>query len=115
MRELAGLSRKGICPVVFPEGTRSRDGSVRGFYAGALRVMLEHQAMPVLSVAVDGGYRIATMPRLMLHSRGVRYRVRPLTLYPAPRGKREIIDLAQRMEREISAQVAAWRREDRGA
>jgi 1-acyl-sn-glycerol-3-phosphate acyltransferase len=115
MRQLAELSRDGICPVVFPEGTRSRDGSVKGFYAGALRVMLEHQSMPVLSVAVDGGYRIATVPRLILHSRGACYRVRPLTLYPAPRGKREIAELTQKMEREISAQVAAWRRQDRGA
>jgi hypothetical protein len=74
--------------------------------------MLELRSMPVLSVAVDGGDRIATVPRLMLHARGTRYRVRPLTLYPPPRGKREIMELVQKMEREIGEQVAAWRRED---
>lgn len=112
MRRLATLAKEGICPVVFPEGTRSRDGRVKGFYAGALRVMLENQPMPVLSVAVDGGYRIATVPRLLLHARGTCYRVRPLTLYPPPRGKREIVDLVQVIEREIAAQVAAWRQRE---
>jgi 1-acyl-sn-glycerol-3-phosphate acyltransferase len=112
MRKLAELSREGICPVVFPEGTRSRDGRVKGFYAGAFRVMLEHAPMQVLSVAVDGGFRIANLPRLLLHSRGVCYRVRPLTLYPAPRGKREVVDLVSRTEREIAAQVDAWRVEE---
>ncbi len=115
MRQLAALSRQGICPVVFPEGTRSRDGKVKSFYAGALRIMLERQPMRVLSVAVDGGFRVATVPRLLLHSRGVVYRVRPLTLYPAPHGKKEIMELIQRMEVEISAQVEAWREEERAA
>jgi 1-acyl-sn-glycerol-3-phosphate acyltransferase len=109
MRRLASLGRENICPVVFPEGTRSRDGKVKGFYAGALRVMLEREPLPVLSVAVDGGYRIATLPRLMLHARGVTFRVRPLTLYPAPHGKREINELLLRVEAEIRAQVSSWR------
>ncbi len=112
MRKLAALSREGICPVVFPEGTRSRDGRVKEFYTGALRVMLEHEPLPVLSVAVDGGYRIATVPRLLLHSRGVCYRVRPLTLHPAPHGKREIMELLGRLQGEIAVQVNAWRKEE---
>jgi 1-acyl-sn-glycerol-3-phosphate acyltransferase len=112
LRRLASLSREGICPVVFPEGTRSRDGRVKEFYAGAMRVMLEHEPMPVLSVAVDGGYRMATLAKLFLHMRGTCYRVRPLTLYPAPSGKREVMDLIARTEKEIRAQVRAWRAEE---
>jgi 1-acyl-sn-glycerol-3-phosphate acyltransferase len=112
LRRFASLADAGICPVVFPEGTRSRTGKVRPFYAGAVRIILEHRPMPVLSVAVDGGYRMSTVPRLLGNMRGTHYRVKPLTLYPAPHGKREIIDLLGTVEKEISAQVNAWRRGD---
>ena len=35
LRKLGALSREGICPVIFPEGTRSKTGSVRDFFTGA--------------------------------------------------------------------------------
>jgi 1-acyl-sn-glycerol-3-phosphate acyltransferase len=114
LRRFADLADQGICPVVFPEGTRSRTGKVRPFYTGAVRIILERRPMPVLSVAVDGGYRMSTVPKLLGSIRGTRYRVKPLTIYPTPHGKREIVDLLETMEKEISAQVSAWRREDAG-
>ena len=55
LSRFAGLTAQGICPVIFPEGTRSRTGRVRDFYAGGVRIILETAHMPVLSVAVDGG------------------------------------------------------------
>ncbi len=113
LRRLADLSEEGICPVVFPEGTRSRSGRVKDFYNGAVRVVLERRPMPVLSVAVDGGHEIATITRLLLHLRGTTYRVKPLTLHPAPRGKREIIELLGKLKTEISAQVEEWHRASR--
>jgi 1-acyl-sn-glycerol-3-phosphate acyltransferase len=113
--KLGALSKEGICPVVFPEGTRSRNGRIRDFYTGAVRVILERYPMPVLSVAVDGGHSIATIVRVLLHMRGATYRVKPLTLYPAPHGKREITDLLGKLRSEISDQVMRWRRGAAGA
>jgi 1-acyl-sn-glycerol-3-phosphate acyltransferase len=115
MRRLAGLAREGICPVVFPEGTRSRTGAVGEFFAGAVRIVLEEHPMPVLSVALDGGWRISRVHQLFINLRGNHYRARPLTLYPAPRGKREIGEMLVRIKAEITAQVDAWREEDRKA
>jgi len=115
LRRFADLTREGICPVVFPEGTRSRSGRVRPFFAGAVRIILERSPVPVLSVAVDGGFRMSTVPRLFTNMRGARYRVKPLTLYPAPRGKREITDLLARVEAEIAVQVQKWRSEETGS
>jgi 1-acyl-sn-glycerol-3-phosphate acyltransferase len=109
LRKLGALSREGICPAVFPEGTRSRTGRIQEFFSGAVRVILERYPMPVLSVAVDGGHSIATVPRLLLHLRGANFRVKPLTLYPTPHGKREIAALLGSVRREISAQVSEWR------
>ena len=109
LRKLAALAEEGICPLIFPEGTRSKTGRVREFFSGAVRVILERSPMPVLSVAVDGGQSIATIPRLLLHLRGATYRVRPLTLHPATRGKKEIMELLGKLKAEISEQVSRWR------
>ena len=46
--------------VVFPEGTRSRDGWMQRFRTGAARLALEH-GVPVVPVAIRGSY--AAMPR----------------------------------------------------
>ena len=110
LRKLGALSRDGICPMIFPEGTRSKTGRVREFFTGGVRVILERYPMPVLSVAVDGGQSIATIARVLLHLRGATFRVKPLTLYPAPRGKKEIAELLGRLKAEISGQVMQWRR-----
>ena len=46
--------------VVFPEGTRSKDGWMQRFRTGAARLALEHR-VPVVPVAIRGSY--AAMPR----------------------------------------------------
>jgi 1-acyl-sn-glycerol-3-phosphate acyltransferase len=112
LRRFADLSKEGICPAVFPEGTRSRSGEVGAFFSGAVRIILERTPMPVVSVAIDGGYRIATLARLLGKLRGTYYRIKPLTLYPAPHGKREIMELLEKVRREIVGQVEVWRKGD---
>ena len=108
LRRFADLSEEGICPVVFPEGTRSRNGKVQDFYNGAVRVILERHPMPVLSMALDGGSNIATVTRLLTRLPGTTYRSQPLTLYPAPHGKKEIIEMLGKIRAEIDAQVREW-------
>jgi 1-acyl-sn-glycerol-3-phosphate acyltransferase len=110
LTKLGSLSRDGICPMIFPEGTRSKTGRVREFFSGGVRVILERYPMPVMSVAVDGGQSIATITRVLLHLRGATFRVKPLTLHPAPHGKKEIADLLGNLKTEISGQVLQWRR-----
>ena len=102
---------------MFPEGTRSRSGNVGKFFTGAVRIILERAPMPVVSVAIDGGYRIATLARLLGEIQGTYYRIKPLTLYPAPRGKKEITELLEKVRNEIVEQVRVWREGDqkRGA
>ncbi len=106
---LAELSAEGVCPTIFPEGSRSRTGDVHDFQSGAFRVILERAPLPVLSVALDGGYRISNLTRLVTSLPVTRYRAQPLTLYPPPRGKKEILDLLARIQREITDKVRQWR------
>lgn len=109
----ADLAKEGVCLSVFPEGRRSRSGEVQPFQSGAFRIILERIPLPVLSVALDGGYRISKLTKLLTGLSGALYRAQPLTLYPPPRGKREILDLLARTEREIGEQVERWRNEPR--
>jgi 1-acyl-sn-glycerol-3-phosphate acyltransferase len=56
----ARLVQEGWNLLVFPEGTRSKDGWVGRFRSGAARLCLEH-GMPAVPVAIRGAY--AAMPR----------------------------------------------------
>ena len=58
--------------VVFPEGTRSKDGWMQRFRTGAARLALEH-GVPVVPVAIRGSY--AAMPRGRGWPRGGRFPV----------------------------------------
>jgi 1-acyl-sn-glycerol-3-phosphate acyltransferase len=109
MARLAELSARGVSPAVFPEGTRSRTGEMSPFHSGAVRIILERAALPVLSAAVDGGWRIGKLKGLVRNFGRTRYRIRLLALHPAPRGKREILATLGKVEGEIRAQMDDWR------
>ena len=49
-KELLG---RGACVAIFPEGTRSTDGNVQRFHAGAFRLAMEAN-VPVVPVCIDG-------------------------------------------------------------
>jgi 1-acyl-sn-glycerol-3-phosphate acyltransferase len=59
-RTPAELLAKGWSVVIFPEGTRSRDGFVGPFHTGAAEIAVESQ-VPVIPVGILGTY--AAMPR----------------------------------------------------
>ena len=71
----SGLTSKGLSLIVFPEGTRSRDGRVGRFKGGSFYMALE-AGMPVVPLSIVGSRhvmlkgRLATYPgrvRLILH------------------------------------------------
>ncbi|HXH84939.1 MAG TPA: lysophospholipid acyltransferase family protein, partial [Candidatus Tectomicrobia bacterium] len=55
MREAMRLLRRQAALMIFPEGERSRDGSVGRFHLGAFRLAVSAGA-PVLPVTIDGGH-----------------------------------------------------------
>ncbi len=115
MKELDRLAREsaaGLSPVIFPEGTRSRTGAVGKFHAGAVRKLESITPLRVLVVALNGGYRSSKLREIPGTLRGRRYRVKVLSLYPPPRGKKEVESLMQRAQGEISEQVQEWQAED---
>ncbi len=57
LQEAVELVRNGNHVVAFPEGTRSRDGQVRGFKTGAFRVAIG-AAVNVIPVAISGSGKV---------------------------------------------------------
>lgn len=53
LHRVVSLMRAGNSLCAFPEGTRSRDGSVRPFKGGAFQVALQ-AGVPVVPIAIDG-------------------------------------------------------------
>jgi 1-acyl-sn-glycerol-3-phosphate acyltransferase len=112
--KLACLSRRQpVCPAVFPEGTRAREGRVKRFHAAAVRTLQGHHPLPSLSVAVNGGYRIAKLKSLVRNVRGCVYRVRLLTLYPPPAKRGEVQVMLHQAHDEIERQVNEWRKNEK--
>ena len=114
MREIERLGRT-LRPregaVIFPEGTRSRDGEVHTFHSGAVRRLLASCPLPMVVVAVDGGAGFSRLGDLGRMERGHEFRAAVVAVYPAAAGKRALVENIGAAEATIRATVARWRRE----
>ncbi len=113
MRAIKRLARPAdldICPVVFAEGTRSRDGVVRKFRAGAVRTIASERSLPIVGVAVDGGYRLSTMGDLARNAGRTVYRVATVGVAQPPKDKRQMETVLAQMQQLIESRIDAWRR-----
>jgi 1-acyl-sn-glycerol-3-phosphate acyltransferase len=86
---------------------------VKRFHSAAVRTVLAHHALPALSVAVNGGYRISRLKNLVRNLRGTEYRVRLLSLYPPPAKRGDVQVMIERAHDEIQRQVNEWRRSEK--
>lgn len=95
LRRSVEILRGGSSVVCFPEGTRSRDGSIRPFKSGALAMAIEAGA-PVLPVAITGTGRV-------LPPEG--FRVRPGTIRVCCGRPIPTADLSQAQRGELARRV----------
>jgi 1-acyl-sn-glycerol-3-phosphate acyltransferase len=97
MRDCTAILQRGISIMMFPEGTRSKDGKVARFRSGAFALAKENH-VPVLPVAIDG-------TRAFANGNGGWFNARQLfqvTIFPpipadevAATGERELIEKVQ--------------------
>ena len=50
------LLKSGVSMAIFPEGTRSKDGSIQDFKKGSLRLAIRSNT-PIVPVAISGSYK----------------------------------------------------------
>jgi 1-acyl-sn-glycerol-3-phosphate acyltransferase len=98
--------QEGNSVMIFPEGTRSKDGNVQPFKSGAFRIALETR-VPVLPIALMGTSKAIRKGGLMIHwNHDMEVRVLdpiPYELYQGDDQKA----LASRVQRIISGQVSS--------
>lgn len=97
---------QGNSVMIFPEGTRSKDGRVQPFKTGAFRIALETRA-PILPVAVLGTLQAIRKGGLMIHRN---HEMRVEVLDPIPFRDFEGNDqkvIAARVQQIISRKVSA--------
>ncbi|MGP1576721.1 MAG: lysophospholipid acyltransferase family protein [Treponema sp.] len=107
------VTKNNWIPVLFPEGTRSKNGQVGTFYAAGFRRFLSKAPMPVVVAALDGGWKISSIHRLLTNLHGGRYYVKVLKIYPAPATKEEQLKILEEGKALIAQQLEIWRAERR--
>lgn len=111
LRRLGRMARhREISPVVFPEGTRSRNGEVKQFRGGAIRVLNNEYPLPIMVIAVDGGYKFGKLRHIIEHLRGAVYRIKIVGVLPAAHGRDELAEAMKTAEEMVRKQVETWRR-----
>jgi len=105
----ARVLKRHQIPVLFPEGTRSKDGSLGTFYAAGFRRLTDAVGLPVAVCVLDGGYKINNVKNIMTKIDNGSYRIKVLKVFPAPHGKEEQVKLLDDAKALIQAQLDEWR------
>ena len=99
---------RGVSVVIYPEGTRARDGEMGAFKpAGTLALLAAAPALAVVPVAIDGSWELL---RYGLRPIPFGTRVRVRVGAPIPRASGEDREaLLARVEAEIRQTIGRWR------
>jgi 1-acyl-sn-glycerol-3-phosphate acyltransferase len=113
MRSILRFSRRckqeKTCPVIFPEGTRTRDGEVGAFHSAGIRKILDETPLPLVVAVLDGGWKVAKIKAVINNLQGARFRVRVLSVTPTLRTKKEVLAALEKAHDDIVAGLAALR------
>ena len=102
------LSKKQI-PILFPEGSRTKDGNVGKFYSAGFRKLTESTGLPVVVCALDGGYQLRDLRRIFTKLKCGSYRVKILKVFDCPKTKEECNEVLEESREIIQNQVEQWR------
>jgi len=108
---MRGSAPRGFSPIIFPEGTRSRDGSLGPFHTAGVRKMIDVEPLPIVAVAIDGGHLLNDVKGLM-RMRGKSYTVCVTRSFSAPRDKFECVRALEASREAIAHEIASMRGEE---
>ena len=101
---------QNLIPVIFPEGTRSRDGELGKFYSAGFRTLAESSGLDVAVCALDGGWKFANLKGLARNMHKGSYRLEVLKVYPAPKTKEECTHILEEGKELIQKKLEEWRK-----
>ena len=102
------LSRKQV-PILFPEGSRTRDGNVGKFFSAGFRQLTESTGLPVVVCALDGGWKLRDLRKLLTNLKCGCYRVKILKIYEPPKTKDECNEILEESRVLMQNQIEEWR------
>ena len=104
------VKEQGFIPLIFPEGTRSKDGSLGTFYAAGFRKIEENVRLPVAVIAYDGGWQARTLPQILRNLTRGFYKFKVLEVLSAPMNKEEEVHALDKAKDLIQKQLDEWRK-----
>lgn len=104
------VKERNQIPVIFPEGTRTRDGELGKFYSAGFRKLSEASELPVVVCAIDGGYSLRDLTKVLTNLHKGCYRVKVVKIYDNPKTKEDSIKILDESRELISQQVKEWRK-----
>ena len=102
------VERKQI-PILFPEGSRTRDGNVGKFFSAGFRQLTESTGLPVVVCALDGGWKLRDLRKIMTNIKYGSYRVKILKIYQPPKSKEECNQILEDSRILMQQQLEYWR------
>ena len=103
------VRENNIIPVIFPEGSRSKNGELGTFHAAGFRRFLNNAPMPVAVCALDGGWQISSIRKIIQNLKGGSYKIKLLKVYEAPKTKEEQLKILEEGKALIGEQLRKWR------
>ena len=95
-------------PILFPEGTRTKDGKVGKFYTAGFRKLTESTNLPVAICALDGGFKLRNLSSVSTNLKKGCYRVKVLKVCEPPKTKDECNALLDEAKVLIQQQLDEW-------
>lgn len=103
------VMQRGQIPVIFPEGTRTKDGNVGKFYSAGARKLIEGTRLPLVVCALDGGWQIGNIRRLLTNLKNGSYRVKVVKVMESPSTKERQTAALKEARQAIQEQLDEWR------
>ena len=104
------VMKKNQIPVIFPEGTRSKDGKMKDFYSAGFRRIEQYTHIPVAVCALDGGWKLSKLGDLFRNLKKGAYRVKVLKVYNAPESREDEKLILEEAHSLIENQLEEWRK-----
>ena len=113
MRYISDFGKRVVArhqvPILFPEGSRTRDGNVGKFFSAGFRQLTESTGLPVVVCALDGGWQLRDLRKLMTNLKHGCYRVKILRIYEPPKTKEDCNVILDEAKILMQQQIEYWR------